>query len=148
MKLLFLLASALLIATACKKKGCTDSLAKNYDKEVEKTNNTCTYDASVIFWINASSSINLKNNMINSLNIYVDSSKIGQMGTSSSQLETPNCNTVGITHLLDLASLNSTSIAYKITHDGFGLPGSTNEITYAEGMLQLDGGRCTPFLIQ
>ncbi|MDX2359593.1 MAG: hypothetical protein QNK23_02225 [Crocinitomicaceae bacterium] len=32
-----------LIGTACKKKGCTDSLAENYNSSAEKDDNSCTY---------------------------------------------------------------------------------------------------------
>ena len=137
-----------MFAASCKKEGCTDIAAINYDSEAEKNDNTCNYEASVIFWVNASSSVNFQNNMINSLNIYVNGAKIGQMSTSSDQLTTPACNSVGVTHLLDLASATSTSITYKVTYDGISGPNTTTEYTHAEGTLQLEGGKCTAFLIQ
>lgn len=147
MKLLLLIASALFIFTACKKEGCTDSLAKNYDNEAEKNDNSCTYETSVIFWINANSSTNFKNNMINSIDLYIDGSKVGQMNTSSDQLVTPECNTVGLTHVMDLGASNSTSITYEIKYMAYS-PTGYNEYTYAEGTLQLAGGECNAFLIQ
>ena len=46
MKKIILLSTVfgLLIATACKKEGCTDKTAINYDSKATKDNNTCTYE--------------------------------------------------------------------------------------------------------
>ena len=43
---LVLMLSLLLIGTvvSCKKKGCTDQTANNFDAEAKKDNGTCTYD--------------------------------------------------------------------------------------------------------
>ncbi|MFK8045307.1 MAG: hypothetical protein AB8B72_07420 [Crocinitomicaceae bacterium] len=148
MKYFFTLAILSLLFTSCKKEGCTDSLAINHDKEAEKDDNSCMYDASVIFWINAAGSTNFDNSWIDKLKIYIDDVKIGEMTTNSSQLDVPECNTVGITYFSELGSNSTKSINYKITYDAFGPPGEDNETTYSEGSLQMKGGFCTPFLIQ
>lgn len=38
--------SSIIFSLSCKKKGCTDSLATNYDSEAKKDDNSCTYDNS------------------------------------------------------------------------------------------------------
>lgn len=48
-KILIVLAIAL-IASACKKKGCTDPASVVYDSEAEKDDGSCRYVSSAIFW--------------------------------------------------------------------------------------------------
>lgn len=43
-KYTLLIASAALAITSCKKEGCTDSLANNYNEEAKKDDGSCTYD--------------------------------------------------------------------------------------------------------
>jgi len=148
MKYILTISLIALLFASCKKEGCTDSLAKNYDQEAKKDDNSCSYDASIIFWINAAGSISFDNSAIDKLTIYIDDEKIGEMNTTSNQLEVPACNTVGITYFSELGNNTTKSINYKITYDAFGPPGQDNETTYAEGTLQMKGGTCTPFLIQ
>lgn len=38
--------SSIIFSLSCKKKGCTDSLATNYNSEAKKDDNSCTYDNS------------------------------------------------------------------------------------------------------
>ena len=41
---LLLLGSALIIVTSCKKQGCTDPIATNYDEDAKKNDGSCVYD--------------------------------------------------------------------------------------------------------
>jgi len=41
---LIMMSVLVLTIIACKKKGCTDSTANNYNKEAKKDDNSCTYD--------------------------------------------------------------------------------------------------------
>jgi hypothetical protein len=148
MKLFFILLSSFAILTACKKEGCTDNLAENFDKEAEKENNTCTYEGTLTFWINANSSIDFNNNMIDELFVYVDGTKIGQMTSTSNQLTTPDCGSIGLTYYENFGLEESKLISYKITYEQYVGPGPKEEFTYTEGTLKIEGGQCTTFQIQ
>ena len=52
------LASVLMLTTlnACKKEGCTDSFATNYDEKADSDNGTCTYTGTIQFWYGKSAS--------------------------------------------------------------------------------------------
>jgi hypothetical protein len=43
-----ILSATALIATSCKKKGCTDETATNYSEEAKKDDGTCTYETPIV----------------------------------------------------------------------------------------------------
>ena len=150
-KTILILASAVLIFSACKKEGCMDQNARNYDAEAEKDGVSCLYDGSAIFWINANTSINYQNSGINELKIYVDDEFIGIMSTNSSLLEAPSCeNGGGVNHYEDLINNKSRVAKYKATYVPFAPPGAPvpDEVTESEGSFKLEGGNCISFQLQ
>ena len=46
-----LLVCVLTIFTSCKKEGCIDKDALNYDSKAKKDDGSCEFSASVVFWI-------------------------------------------------------------------------------------------------
>lgn len=138
----------LLFSTSCKKEGCLDANATNYDSEVKKDDGSCTYEASAVFWIDAQTSGGLQNNWIDELKFYIDENYIGKMSTNSSLLIAPQCNSGGISHLENLGSNKSKLINYKVKYDQQSGPNTfTEEIIY-EGSLNLIGGNCQSFQLQ
>ncbi|MCB9224174.1 MAG: hypothetical protein H6582_08370 [Crocinitomicaceae bacterium] len=55
--LFVMLASTVVLASSCAKKGCTDANANNYSAEAEKDDESCTYTARGTFWYTQSVSI-------------------------------------------------------------------------------------------
>lgn len=47
---------------SCKKEGCTDEFATNYEVKAKTNNLLCTYEGSLLFWMNESTSDSLKLN--------------------------------------------------------------------------------------
>lgn len=148
MKLIPILFIATILFTSCKKEGCTDSLAENYDQEADKNDNTCTYEGKVTFWLDANSSIEFGNNMVDDLFILIDEVKIGQMTTTSSLLNAPGCGSTGVTHFESLGVDKSKQIKYKVTFEQQTGPFTKEEFTHSEGNIKLEGGKCTTFQIQ
>jgi hypothetical protein len=59
--LIFVMFTACLISAGCKKEGCTNSAATNYDTKAKEDNNTCEYDVSglwkVVSFINGGTQV-------------------------------------------------------------------------------------------
>ena len=134
--------------SSCKKEGCTDANASNYNSEAEKDDGTCTYDFSAVFWIDAATSQSLQNGFIDELKIHVDDVFIGKMSTNSSLLVAPNCNAGGVSFNESGSTETTKTINYKATYTQQTGPNTTSEFTKYEGSIKLSGGVCQPFQLQ
>jgi hypothetical protein len=74
---------------ACKKEGCTDSIATNYDSKAKKSNNSCTYEKSIRFWYDSNSQSNMDLDAIQFLKVYVNGAFVGNL--SVNMPFSPNC---------------------------------------------------------
>jgi len=140
-KILFITALSFITFSSCKKKGCIDANAKNYDVEAGKDDGTCTYEGSAVFWL--SSSASLINYPTIDINVYVDGEKVGKL-SGSGTLNAPNCGEGGMTYYVDLGSTKDKVISYEIKYTaqtGVGA-GSISELDYSSGSTKLIGGQC------
>ena len=104
-----------LSATSCKKKGCMDLEASNYNKEAKKDDGTCVYNGNVTWWIGQQESINLNSNGITDLYVYVNDTLVGSQGSNIYFLSAPACGEPSIvTKKFDMGTLKSKSIHYQI----------------------------------
>jgi hypothetical protein len=128
------LASVLMLTTlnACKKEGCTDSIATNYDEKADSDNGTCTYTGTVQFWYGKSTAEWFESVGIISLKYYVDNQLIGSSAASVYFTGDPSCTQANVIRkTMDLGLLKSKSVPYKvIDQDG---------ITRWEGNVTFDG---------
>ena len=110
-----LMAIAPLTFTSCGKKGCTDKDAENYCSECKKDDGSCTYEGSVQFWYNQSTSQYLVNNDITGLEIYVDGELIGSYATTVYFTSAPNCSESSVVRKTkDLGKSKSASGSYVV----------------------------------
>ena len=113
-----LLATAILtslISTSCKKKGCIDSQATNYDEKAKKDDGTCTFSGNVVFWIAQSESIDITSSGVSQLNVYVDNVKAGDQGSNIFHSSNPGCGEATVvTKAVDLGTAKTKVVSYKI----------------------------------
>lgn len=148
LSILFL--SSLFVFASCKKEGCMDNNANNYDSEAKKDNASCLYEASAIFWISASTSTSYQNSFIDELKVYIDGNYVGKMSTNSSLLSAPDCEAGGgVSYFEDLQTSSSKVVKYEVTYVPLSFPGSDpDEVIEFEGSIKLNGGNCQPFQLQ
>ena len=80
-----------LAMTSCKKEGCLDANATNYDIKAKKSDGTCTYTSSVAFWFNQATSDWLVAEGTTKIYIEIDDvQKLDMLVTEFDSIE-PNC---------------------------------------------------------
>lgn len=92
-----LFASALLFSIAfssCKKKGCTDSLASNYDYSVDKDDQSCIFSSDILFWYDANQGSFPFD--ASDLNFYLDSKLLGSSNGELARQGLPTCDSLDI----------------------------------------------------
>jgi len=108
----------LLFNTSCKKEGCMDAAATNYDSEAKKTNNSCTYEGSQVLWYSQTTSEALSNSGSTSLTYYVDGKIVGSSSVSTYYTSKPTCGENGsITIKKDLSTEKNKTFTYKVIDD-------------------------------
>lgn len=120
--LLMLLSFTVGTVGCSKKEGCTDPESKNYDPDAKKSNNSCKYEGSVVFWYKQSVSEGLIDDDITSLAFYIDGKLIGSSSASVYFNSIPECNTSNaVKYTADLGGSKSKSVIYQVKDpvDGF-----------------------------
>ena len=105
-----MLASTLVFA-ACKKKGCMDANAQNYDAEAEKDDASCTYNAYATFWFDQATSISQSQAGTTTIEVFVGDVSGGSLPVGSyAGPATPSCggnNTIAVTKNLGASATKS-----------------------------------------
>ncbi|RYM36115.1 hypothetical protein ERX46_03720 [Brumimicrobium glaciale] len=120
MKTIKLLSLGLFVAGAmlfssCKKEGCTNPTANNYDAKAKTSDGSCIYTAEVVFWFKENLSIALQNAEIKELNYSLNGEPLGKSGTDKFWEEAPECETAGtIKFSKELTKSNSEPFYCKI----------------------------------
>ncbi len=103
-----------ILLTACKKEGCTDSLAVNYDAEANENDGTCSFQSQTSFWINQNISNWLSVTYgITSLNVYMNDVLVGTMDPTEWKVG-PDCGGDNFTVTNDLGSVKAKSSNYEV----------------------------------
>lgn len=84
------LVGSLSILGSCKKQGCTDSDATNYDAEAETDNGRCEYSADVIFYLDQARHQYWmdKTDFYAPFHFFVDGSEVGELSVTNAAFET------------------------------------------------------------
>lgn len=126
-----------LVSASCKREGCTDNSAKNFDSKA-KTNCCCEYSGSVVFWYGKTASESLITGGSTSLTYYVDGAVVGSGATSVYWTAAPDCDQSGsVTVKKELGDSKSKSYPYVVKdQDG--------DVIY-QGNVTLTGNTCLAF---
>ena len=88
-KLTFSLLMASLFLIGCKKSGCNDIYASNYDSSVEVGDASCTYEVQFMFVMN---NHNYRDMGIDTIYVYVNNGLLGKQSTDDLTTSTPACD--------------------------------------------------------
>ncbi len=80
------------LTQACKRKGCTHANASNYSSDAKKDCGCCTYEGSMVFWIDKAESEYLVNNYgTKTLTFLVDGQRVATVSSSDYTDSSPSC---------------------------------------------------------
>lgn len=103
------------IFTSCKKEGCIDGDATNFDAEADEDNGSCVYSGEVVFWYGEASSKFLVGDGAVTLTYYVDGKIVGSTAANVFDTKEPECGQNGsITVSRDLGSAKSATASYSV----------------------------------
>lgn len=112
---LAVLTLAVLTFGSCKKEGCTDTDATNFNESAKQDDNSCQYEGSVVLWYGQEVSDYLVNDDAITLTYYVNGQIVGSSASSVYWLGKPSCGDNGsITITKDLSNTKSMSYTYSI----------------------------------
>jgi hypothetical protein len=83
------------VLTSCKKSGCTDKDATNYDEKAKKDDATCTFEGQTVIWFNKSVADSLIADGSTSITYNVDGAVAGSSATNVYWTGAPKCDQSG-----------------------------------------------------
>jgi len=89
---LAVLTLAVLTFGSCKKEGCTDTDATNFNESAKKDDNSCQYEGRMIFWYNQEIAQEFSELEVASLKFYLDGELIGSKATTTYFNIAPDCD--------------------------------------------------------
>jgi len=99
---------------SCKKEGCMDSQAVNYNVDANENDGSCTYQSKTSFWFNQNTSGWLSvTYSVTSLSVYMDDILVGTMDPTDWKVG-PDCGVDNFTVTNDHGSLPTKSWAYEV----------------------------------
>lgn len=121
--------------TSCKKEGCTDSAAINYDESAKKDDESCSFQGEAVIWYDESTSQSLTLGGSSTLKYYVDEVLIGSTDASVYWTGAPDCGANGSINVTkDLGNAKSKTFTYKVI-DNLGF-------TVESGILNISANNC------
>lgn len=127
-----------LMMSSCKKEGCTDKDAINYQTFAKVDNGSCTYSGSVILWYKAGVFTGLASYGVTNLSLYIDDEFQGEYPVGFYSPSEPTCGTSNTMSLeLDLGSEKSKEFNYEIKDQ--------NGTVRWSGVLDLSASQCSSY---
>lgn len=107
---------------SCKKEGCTDPDAVNYNADAGQDDSSCRYEGSIVFWYRQDIADQLAANGVDLLAATFFTEEVGTHVPNNPTSSAPSCGAVGsFTIERDMGSSKSQVIDYIIDEvDGFG----------------------------
>lgn len=131
-----------IVLVSCKKKGCTDPDATNYDEKAGKVDGSCIYNTNATFWMDANTANNIASfYSATHAKIYVEGELLDSLALADYSTSVPLCaDTSGKTVVVDMGLAKGARIAYqiKVTNVWTG-----NDVIYAIDTVEMVGGSCS-----
>lgn len=120
----------------CKREGCTDCDAENYDSKAKKDDGTCQFEGEVVFWYDQTTADSLVYDGATALTYYVDGAVAGSSAASVYWTGAPSCGQSGsVTVTKSLGNVKNLSYTYSVKDQtGF---------TYWSGVINFTANTCT-----
>jgi len=115
--LVTVLFTALVFNTSCKREGCTDADATNYDEKAKEDDGSCTYKAGLVIWWNQSFSEDWLDDGCNTVKVYFDGTLIDSKAISTYWPNMTSCSG-GINKQFDLGKLKTKTVKVKLLFEG------------------------------
>ncbi len=144
-KTLFILGIGLLALGSCKKEGCNNSNASNYDSGAEKDDGSCTFEGNVVFYYSQNTYLNdLLPNGYTNLDYYVDGNILGTKSADNSWTAsgTPDCSAGDLmTGTLDMAGQESRLYTFEVKNNA-------DDVVIFSGDQIINANTCNAILLQ
>ena len=124
---------------SCRKQGCRDPLATNYDaKASNQFPCCCTYEGKCTFWFDQATSDSLINNNVDTLFIWLQNDIAGIIPTTNWVEAEPQCGSEqGATITLDMSSSSKLGMDCRVKASGGGQYWQLN-IGFAGGLCKIE----------
>jgi hypothetical protein len=115
--IILMLSVSAFFVTSCRKAGCIDKDAANYSASAKKSDGSCTYSESLIFWQDQATAQSWAG-FATTLYYYVDGQLVGSSAANVYFSGTPSCSQNGLTStLIDMGKNKSKSINIQVIDD-------------------------------
>jgi hypothetical protein len=129
-----------LTMNSCKKEGCMDDKAKNFDSEAKKDDGSCKFEGEIVTWWGKAVSEAAQEGYVEKINVYLDGSLVHSESVTKYWTGAPSCGQSGsYSKKFDLGTNKSKSVSYKgelVFDDG-------SKETYWSGSITANANTCT-----
>lgn len=110
-----------LVFTSCVSEGCIDNDAVNFDADADRSDGSCEFEGSVVFWYSKATSEDYVFFDALTMYFYVDETLIGSSSSSFYWDKAPDCEAVGsISFRRSMGNSKSETATYLVLdEDGF-----------------------------
>ncbi|UPT67934.1 MAG: hypothetical protein M0D57_04535 [Sphingobacteriales bacterium JAD_PAG50586_3] len=109
---------SLMTLASCKREGCTNSDAVNYDDNAASDDGSCHFEGGLVFWYNHATSQFLVGDDAASLTFYVNGQVIGSTATNVYWTSEPDCGQNGsISYTKNMGKSQSQTVTYSVVDD-------------------------------
>ncbi|MCB9195174.1 MAG: hypothetical protein H6598_03030 [Flavobacteriales bacterium] len=90
--IIIILVTGAVLIFGCKRKGCTDPNATNYEAHSKDDDGSCTYSATLSFWYDSITSVNFESQGIDMIEVFVENESFFHTTTNTFLDSEPDCS--------------------------------------------------------